>query len=1333
MISRHGLFVRHRGVSAVVRGLLAGLLLVGPSAQLQADTLLTWDITSSTAATSGSAAGSLAVGISGSVLSGSTLTTGNSTSPLNTWNRTYQMVTYTNATDAMANGQYLSWTTSVDAGYTASFTGLTGLMLARTSNGPQAVQLWYSTDGGTNFQQTGGTLTTSSTLTSAASAFSTTMAATPIVLNGGASGASITWRMVAYSGTGGRLGISRTSVDDFSMLGTMSGGSARDLTWVGAAGVGTWDTDPANTPWTNGGSASAFATNDNVTFAVPGTVTVVGSVAAGSVAVSNTTGSLTIGGDGFSGTTLTKTGAGDLVLSGSNTIAGGLIVSGGRLLPTVPGALGTKGVAVNGATLVVDGGSVASLSNAVTVGVSGAVVDTTGDVAMTGAIASSSGGPGAVFTKSGSGTLSLTGGFGVQTTAPVELDVVEGGLTLAGSQKNIGGINDWNGPVSLNGAIVMLHSGTVAGTGTVTNTSPGSVIASRLNAGWSSFQSGLVLEQTLTGSSPNGNNTLRFAGPISGTGGFNAVGNGIKQLWGTNTYTGPTRITAGTLVIGTRASLYGGVTADWTSSQFTVQSGATASFRVGGVDQFLPSDFDVLLSLGTATDGFLAGSRIGFDTTDGTFAYGNPIADPNGGFNTLGLTKSGVNGLVLSGSNTYTGSTLITGGMLLFETKQSLYGGVAGYWNSTNLVVSSGATAAFGVGGTEGFTADDIAAIAVLGSGTGANGFASGSRIGFDTSAAGSFTYSNVLANPDGGTRTLGLTKVGSGSLVLAAANTYTGGTTIEEGSLVMGDAGALGSVAGALVINGGALDLAGHSLAVTSLRGTGGAVTTSVAGAVSLSVAVASGTTSYAGSLEDGAGRVALVKTGVGYLELTGSSSFSGGTTLVGDVGITQAQGLGVGPIVSSGSDARVRWSGTDTSVTIANPLVTGSVATDALAFRPGAGNTVVLTGSISGAGQLKISASAGATLDLTSQSAATNTNTGGVEIGTGRVLIASGGALGGGVVNFGTGSNSILALSGSSATVSNSMTIGSTTGTTATVANIDTGDGLLTLAGPIATRAGNAAGSLIKLGSGTLRLSAVNTYSGSTTIQNGVLQLANFEALSSSTVVPLAGGTMALDAYQTSVVGGLAPNAGGLVDVGTGLVTVAHGLSAADLVTAIVSGLGDGTWNGTAGITSSMAAADAGLGISRAVGWLDNGDGTVTFAYSAPGDTNLDWTIDLLDIGTYLAAGKYDTGDPSSWSEGDYTYDGLVDITDVALYLGTGLFDIGPYNPPAGGAGGVAAVPEPSLGLGGLAVALAVGLWSSDRRRRLSPGKWAPQGPSVSSFPGQPPYPVDTLFHQG
>jgi autotransporter-associated beta strand protein len=219
-----------------------------------------------------------------------------------------------------------------------------------------------------------------------------------------------------------------------------------------------------------------------------------------------------------------------------------------------------------------------------------------------------------------------------------------------------------------------------------------------------------------------------------------------------------------------------------------------------------------------------------------------------------------------------------------------------------------------------------------------------------------------------------------------------------------------------------------------------------------------------------------------------------------------------------------------------------------------------------------------------------------------------------------------------------------------------------------------------VIKTGDGTLVFDQANTLTGSTTVQGGKVQLANASGLAASEVVPLAGGIVSLTPYLETTVGGLVPNAGGLVDVGNGKVTVASNLSVASLVTAIVAGRGDGSWTGTTGITSSVAASDLASGIPRAVGWLDNGDGSVTAAFAAPGDTNIDWVVDVLDAGNFLTFGKYDTGLPAAWLEGDFNYDGVVDVLDASEFFGTGLYDAGNYNTPLAAAGGTVAVPEPS-----------------------------------------------------
>ena len=232
------------------------------------------------------------------------------------------------------------------------------------------------------------------------------------------------------------------------------------------------------------------------------------------------------------------------------------------------------------------------------------------------------------------------------------------------------------------------------------------------------------------------------------------------------------------------------------------------------------------------------------------------------------------------------------------------------------------------------------------------------------------------------------------------------------------------------------------------------------------------------------------------------------------------------------------------------------------------------------------------------------------------------------------------------------------------------------------------SGATSVVKAGAGTLLVDQPNTLTGSTTITAGTLLVAAPAAVVASRVVPLTGGTLTIASHVQTTLGGLAADAGGLVDVGSGLITVSHGLTADALVAAIVSGLGDGTWNGSHGITSSVVATQVAASIPRAVGWLDDGSGTVSFAYAAPGDTNLDWQVDILDAANFLAGGRFDSGPPATWNQGDFTYDGLADILDAAGFLSTGLFDSGDYNATPTDA--LVTVPEPSGGLAAAALLL-------------------------------------------
>ncbi len=415
---------------------------------------------------------------------------------------------------------------------------------------------------------------------------------------------------------------------------------------------------------------------------------------------------------------------------------------------------------------------------------------------------------------------------------------------------------------------------------------------------------------------------------------------------------------------------------------------------------------------------------------------------------------------------------------------------------------------------------------------------------------------------------------------------------------------------------------------------GAGGAVT------VSGTVGVAGGLDFRTAGYTVSGGTIALR----GYTRAANAITVASGvtatiaSTLTGSTGLTKS---GSGTLSLSGSSpftgATVVSAGT-LSASAAALQSTSSIAVDggvlaAVGYNPSATLSVAAGGSatISGTGlslaAVTNAAAAGRGIRFT---AASGTTTLASLSGTGATSFASHARITGGI-----GSGSVSVTSGLTASIS---------GGSVTAGSLSSG----TISG----------GSVVVGGSAT-----IGRVAGGTTTIGGL-----------ATIGTIASGTVRLGG-STGTVGTLA---GGLLDVGDGSIMVASGLSAAGVVTAIVAGRADGSWTGISGITSSAAASDVAASMPRAVGWLDNGDGSVTAAYAAPGDTNLDQLVDILDAGNFLTLGMFDTGLPATWFEGDFNYDYQVDILDASEFFGTGLYDTGNYNAAAGS---VAAVPEPTM----------------------------------------------------
>jgi len=396
--------------------------------------------------------------------------------------------------------------------------------------------------------------------------------------------------------------------------------------------------------------------------------------------------------------------------------------------------------------------------------------------------------------------------------------------------------------------------------------------------------SGIVTNGTLaaTNYSITGGGTIaaNLTNGVAGASALTMSGAGTLTLSGTNTYTGVTTISSGTLQLGNggttgslaqtgpildNASLVlnrsnaGSLTNTISGTGMLTQVGS-GTFTLSGTNTYTGgttiSAGGIQLGNG-GTNGSIVGAILDnaslvLNRTD-AYSLTNTISG------TGALTQAGSGTVYLTANNTLTGGTIVNAGTLAITN-----GGTLGASNDA-ITLNAGTLDLGGQTSTKGnFT---------MASGTLQNGTLAATNY----SLTGSGTVAANLA--DGFAGASALTKSGVGTAILSGNNTYTGGTTVNAGTLAITNGGTMGAANTAVTLNAGTIDLGGQTSTQGNFTMASGTLQNGTLAATNYSL---TGSGTVAANLADGfAGASALTKSGVGTATLSGNNTYSGVTAI--------------------------------------------------------------------------------------------------------------------------------------------------------------------------------------------------------------------------------------------------------------------------------------------------------------------------------------------------------------------------------------------------------------------------------------------------------------------